>query len=170
MIALAAQRQIAHVKGFAIGPYGELSQEILNELARARTAYVSRRKARYDAALRVTLQDAAPALSDGSADSLRSWMIGSGRVRRGGRRPLDLRVTIAVWWKRRRGFSWRTSAPSAAPILAGGAWSLAWRFVRRMTSASAKTSPCLGPRRSRDPTSALCGRPRRTTTSSSIIR
>jgi len=65
VIALAAQRQIAHVKGFAIGPYGEVSQKILNELARAKVCLMNlARKSRYDAALRARLQGSGAPPSD----------------------------------------------------------------------------------------------------------
>jgi pSer/pThr/pTyr-binding forkhead associated (FHA) protein len=59
VIALAAQRQMAHVKGLAIGPYGDVSQRILNELARARVCLMNAAaKTRYDAGLRAGLHGA----------------------------------------------------------------------------------------------------------------
>ena len=68
VIAVAAQRQMAHVKTFAIGPHGERSQEILNQLARAKVCLLNpARKAKYDVALRATLPS-----------QQRDWVIGSG--------------------------------------------------------------------------------------------
>ena len=59
VIRIAAQRQIAHVKTFAIGEHAELSQKLLNELSRARLTLLDpAKKAAYDAALR--LRVAAP--------------------------------------------------------------------------------------------------------------
>jgi pSer/pThr/pTyr-binding forkhead associated (FHA) protein len=53
VITLAAQRQMAHVKMFAVGTYAQLSQDILNQLARAKLCLLNpARKARYDLALR----------------------------------------------------------------------------------------------------------------------
>jgi pSer/pThr/pTyr-binding forkhead associated (FHA) protein len=67
VIAVAAQRQIAHVKTFVIGPHSERSQEILNQLARAKVCLLnSTRKAKYDAELRAKLS---PEKS--------TWVIGS---------------------------------------------------------------------------------------------
>jgi pSer/pThr/pTyr-binding forkhead associated (FHA) protein len=56
VISIAAQRQMAHVKNFAIGRNAELSQNLLNELARAKICLLSpARKVKYDAALRALL-------------------------------------------------------------------------------------------------------------------
>jgi pSer/pThr/pTyr-binding forkhead associated (FHA) protein len=67
VIAMAAQRQMAHVKTFSIGPHCERSQEILNELARAKVCLLNpKRRALYDAALRAKLR---------SQD--RDWIVGS---------------------------------------------------------------------------------------------
>jgi pSer/pThr/pTyr-binding forkhead associated (FHA) protein len=67
VIAVAAQRQTAHIKTFTIGPQSDLSQEILNQLARAKLCLLNpARKAKYDAALRAML-----------APVTRTWVIGS---------------------------------------------------------------------------------------------
>ena len=53
VITLAAQRQMAHVKMFAVGAYAQLSQDVLNQLARAKLCLLNpARKARYDLVLR----------------------------------------------------------------------------------------------------------------------
>ena len=53
----AAERQMAHVRTYQLGPDVELSQRILNELASAKACLMdSPRKAEYDAKLRATLQ------------------------------------------------------------------------------------------------------------------
>jgi pSer/pThr/pTyr-binding forkhead associated (FHA) protein len=70
VIVMAAQRQMAHVKTFSIGPHSERSQEILNQLARAKVCLLNPvRRAMYDAALRTKLR---------SQD--RAWIIGSSAV------------------------------------------------------------------------------------------
>ena len=67
VIAVAAQRQMAHVKTFTIGPHSERSQEILNQLARAKVCLLKpARKAKYDAELRAKL-----------SSQERTWVIGS---------------------------------------------------------------------------------------------
>jgi pSer/pThr/pTyr-binding forkhead associated (FHA) protein len=67
VIAVAAQRQMAHIKTFAIGPHSQRSQEILNQLARAKVCLLKpARKAKYDAEL----------LAKISAQE-RKWVIGS---------------------------------------------------------------------------------------------
>jgi pSer/pThr/pTyr-binding forkhead associated (FHA) protein len=67
VIVMAAQRQMAHVKTFSIGAHSERSQQILNELARAKICLLNpMRRALYDAALRAKLR---------SQD--RAWIIGS---------------------------------------------------------------------------------------------
>lgn len=56
VINSAAQRQISHVRSFAIGPHSEASQKLLNELARAKIDLVTpERRAKYDAQLRAKL-------------------------------------------------------------------------------------------------------------------
>ena len=53
VIAAAADRQMAHVKSFAMGRYASESQRLLNELARARVCLLNvERKADYDERLR----------------------------------------------------------------------------------------------------------------------
>ena len=53
VIAAAADRQMAHVKSFAMGRYASESQQLLNELARARVCLLNvERKAAYDQRLR----------------------------------------------------------------------------------------------------------------------
>jgi hypothetical protein len=53
VIAAAADRQMAHVKGFASGPYPAQSQLLLNELARARVTLLHpRQKSVYDKSLK----------------------------------------------------------------------------------------------------------------------
>ncbi len=56
----AAERQMAHVRTYQLGPQVELSQQILNELASAKACLIdSERKAAYDASLRASLQPSA---------------------------------------------------------------------------------------------------------------
>lgn len=69
VIAIAAQRQIAHIKAFAIGPQSDVSQDLLNQLARAKVCLLNpTRKAEYDATLRARLS-----LEE------RTWVVGSAR-------------------------------------------------------------------------------------------
>ena len=52
VIATAADRQMAHLRGYQIGEHADLSQQILNELAAVRVCLLDPdRKTRYDAAL-----------------------------------------------------------------------------------------------------------------------
>ena len=61
VIAAAADRQMAHVKSFAMGPHARESQQLLNELARARVCLLNdRRKADYDDKLRSESAPQAP--------------------------------------------------------------------------------------------------------------
>ncbi|QDU58427.1 hypothetical protein [Aeoliella mucimassa] len=56
VIATAADRQMAHVKSFAAGRYASHSQELLNELSKARVRLLNPdRKREYDAQLRKQL-------------------------------------------------------------------------------------------------------------------
>jgi hypothetical protein len=60
-IAIAADRQMAHVRTFQTGPNSALSQKLLNELAAARLALLDpKKKAAYDKDLRATLAVSAP--------------------------------------------------------------------------------------------------------------
>jgi pSer/pThr/pTyr-binding forkhead associated (FHA) protein len=93
VIAMASQRQMAHVKMFGIGEHAEISQNILNELARAKLCLMNPKlKAGYDAALKAHLARgqaagglaaAAPSQPPAwpppspAAKPLRSWVIGS---------------------------------------------------------------------------------------------
>ena len=57
VIAMAADRQMTHIRTYQNGPNGEASQQILNELARARRCLLNaEKKAQYDAQLRQELQ------------------------------------------------------------------------------------------------------------------
>ena len=56
VISMSADRQMAHIRTFQSGPNGKLSQQILNELARARRCLlVDEKKAAYDQQLGATL-------------------------------------------------------------------------------------------------------------------
>jgi pSer/pThr/pTyr-binding forkhead associated (FHA) protein len=105
VITQSAQRQMAHVKMFAVGAYAQLSQDVLNQLARAKLCLLNPvQKARYDLALREGLIAAAemakPVIKDpgkkprrrppplpaaksaatpaAEPDPVRNWIIGSG--------------------------------------------------------------------------------------------
>lgn len=53
VISMAADRQMSHIRTYQNGPHGEVSQEMLNELARARRCLlVAEQKAEYDEELR----------------------------------------------------------------------------------------------------------------------
>jgi hypothetical protein len=68
VIMLAAHRQMAHVKTFALGPHVAASQDILNQLARAKLCLVNpQKRARYDASLREAAASAKPAARKGDA-------------------------------------------------------------------------------------------------------
>ena len=55
VINAAADRQMVHVRSFQIGPHGEASQELLNQLAEARRCLLNdAKRAEYDAALNPT--------------------------------------------------------------------------------------------------------------------
>lgn len=55
VITIAADRQMAHIRTYQAGPNGDLSQKILNELARARRCLlVAEKKAAYDQQLAAT--------------------------------------------------------------------------------------------------------------------
>ena len=57
VISMAADRQMGHIRTYQSGPNGKLSQQILNELARARRCLlVDEKKAVYDQQLRATLK------------------------------------------------------------------------------------------------------------------
>jgi predicted flap endonuclease-1-like 5' DNA nuclease len=57
VISMAADRQMAHVRSYQNGPNGDLSQQLLNELARARRCLLVRgKKVQYDAQLRAKLE------------------------------------------------------------------------------------------------------------------
>jgi hypothetical protein len=60
VIAAAADRQMAHVKSFAAGKYAAHSQQLLNELSKARVSLLNaERKARYDASLKKEAEERA---------------------------------------------------------------------------------------------------------------
>src|SRR6266436_617457 len=57
----AADRQMAHVRGFQNGPHGELSQRLLNEIAAARSRLLDpAKKAEYDSGLQPLRMPAEP--------------------------------------------------------------------------------------------------------------
>jgi len=57
----AAERQMAHVRSYALGQYADLSQRVLNELGAARACLLNpARKAAYDRELRSALEPAGP--------------------------------------------------------------------------------------------------------------
>jgi hypothetical protein len=59
VITIAADRQMAHIRTYQSGPNGDLSQKLLNELARARRCLlVKEKKLLYDQQLRSKLQKA----------------------------------------------------------------------------------------------------------------
>ncbi len=63
VISTAADRQMVHIRTYQNGPNGDLSQQILNELARARRCLlVPEKKREYDQQLRQSLSSAPPAL------------------------------------------------------------------------------------------------------------
>ena len=56
VISMAADRQMTHIRTYQNGPNGDLSQQILNELARARRCLLMRdKKVQYDAQLRLKI-------------------------------------------------------------------------------------------------------------------
>ena len=66
VISMSADRQMAHIRTFQSGPNGKLSQQILNELARARRCLlVEEKKAAYDQQLKASL-----GASSGRSESL----------------------------------------------------------------------------------------------------
>lgn len=61
VIAMAADRQMSHIRTYQGGPNGDLSQQILNELARARRCLlVAEKKQEYDEDLRLAQSAAMP--------------------------------------------------------------------------------------------------------------
>ena len=61
VIAVAADRQMAHVKTFSAGQYSEQSQGLLDELARARVTLLNpREKQKYDSQLRIDRETVVP--------------------------------------------------------------------------------------------------------------
>ena len=70
VISMAADRQMAHVRTYQNGPQGDLSQQILNELARARRCLLMEdKKSNYDAALKTELsQTVVPPVLPGKQD------------------------------------------------------------------------------------------------------
>lgn len=61
VIAMAADRQMSHIRTYQGGPNGDLSQQLLNELARARRCLLMAEKKReYDDELRIALSSAVP--------------------------------------------------------------------------------------------------------------
>ncbi len=81
----AADRQMAHVRSYQLGPYSALSQKILNELAAARTCLLNaERKAVYDEQLRENAASGQPpAQADASAVDAGLNVSGIGRRRQG---------------------------------------------------------------------------------------
>jgi formylglycine-generating enzyme required for sulfatase activity len=70
VIESAAQRQIAHVRTFALGNYAEASQALLNELSTARVTLLNpNRKKEYDKRLKAELQSNVPSIDQGSGES-----------------------------------------------------------------------------------------------------
>ena len=67
VISMSADRQMTHIRTFQSGPNGQRSQEILNELARARRCLlVGEKKAAYDQQLRATLAASSGAYGAGA--------------------------------------------------------------------------------------------------------
>lgn len=61
VIAMAADRQMSHIRTYQGGPNGDLSQQLLNELARARRCLLmAEKKQEYDAELRLAQSSAVP--------------------------------------------------------------------------------------------------------------
>ena len=61
VIAMAADRQMSHIRTYQGGPNGDLSQQILNELARARRCLLrAEKKQEYDEELRLAQSAAVP--------------------------------------------------------------------------------------------------------------
>ncbi len=57
VISMAADRQMTHIRTYQNGPNGDISQQLLNELARARRCLLSPdKKAEYDGEIRASLQ------------------------------------------------------------------------------------------------------------------
>ena len=57
VITMAADRQMSHIRTYQNGPNGDLSQQILNELARARRCLlVPEKKAEYDEEIRASMR------------------------------------------------------------------------------------------------------------------
>lgn len=77
VITLAAQRQMAHVKNFSIGRHSELSQRLLNELAKAKLCLLNpAKRTKYDAALKARIEAATRARAPAHARK-KSWVVGS---------------------------------------------------------------------------------------------
>ena len=69
VISMAADRQMAHIRTYQSGPNGKFSQQILNQLARARRCLLSEeKKLAYDQKLRVAMSGQQPAAGQPSAD------------------------------------------------------------------------------------------------------
>lgn len=65
VISNAADRQVAHVRSFHVGPHSELSQRLLNELAGARLCLLNpKRREQYNAELAARLPAAVPTQHD----------------------------------------------------------------------------------------------------------
>ena len=114
----AAERQIAHVRGYALGKYSDLSQRILNELGKAKACLLDEQKrAAYDRELRqqisIEREDAAAALpkSEAAAESTR---VSTGAAPSAPHLPLPTTRRRAVSRHRPRSI-WRS------PIAMGGA-------------------------------------------------
>lgn len=61
VISMAADRQMIHIRTYQSGPKGDISQQILNELARARRCLLMpEKKAEYDVDLRATMSQPVP--------------------------------------------------------------------------------------------------------------
>jgi len=78
VIDMAAERQIRHVRSFHVGKHSRESQELLNELARARVCLLNAdKKAAYDVELRGRLaEDGASAAAGKAQESGLSWTEG----------------------------------------------------------------------------------------------
>ena len=63
VIAMAADRQMLHIRTYQGGPNGDLSQQLLNELARARRCLLmAEKKQEYDSELRLAQSSAVPTI------------------------------------------------------------------------------------------------------------
>ena len=140
VVATAADRQMGHLRTYQSGKHSELSQRLLNEVARAKVCLLTpAKKAAYDAQLRQQLQpsppgDAAPAAVDATSwadiTGARSSSV-SHRVAR--KRPASPGPIIAV-------------AVAGALLLAGF---IAWNATPRANEAGEQAA--LTPKRSDQP-------------------